>query len=154
MIHTALLSTRTIAILDSVISYPYPGMPICFYTVNDTMYETFGIYRGFLYTGKLFSHDAEGDQDFADDGDGDAHEDREWARLELAYLLGLKMGDEKFCNTVIDALIEKVVETVYTIASLCSRACCLLTRVLRTVTQPISPLKSTPTPPAATSCVL
>jgi hypothetical protein len=91
---------------------------VYFYTIN-AMPETFEIYRNWLYTdkSKLFCHDAEGDQDFADDGNGAAHEDREWMRLALAYLLGLKFGDEGFCNAVIDGLVEKMAESV---RSLCA----------------------------------
>jgi hypothetical protein len=80
--------------------------------VNDTTHETFGTYRSFLCTGKLFSHDAEGDQDYADNGNDEAHEDREWMRLALAYFLGLRLGDEKFCNTVVDGIVEKMAEAV------------------------------------------
>lgn len=83
-----------------------------FHTVDATA-ETFEIYRNWLYTekGKLFCHDAEGDQDNADD-DGEAHEDREWVRLAHAYLLGVKLGDESFCNMVVDGLVEKMAQTV------------------------------------------
>jgi hypothetical protein len=92
---------------------PNPEVPIWFHTIN-AMTETFEIYRNWLYTekSKLFCHDAEGDQDFADDGSGPAHEGREWIRLALAYLLGLKFGDEGFCNVVIDGLVEKMGESV------------------------------------------
>lgn len=78
----------------------------------DATHETFEIYRNFLYTGKLFTHDAHGDQDYADNGNDEAHEDREWVRLALAYFLGLKLGDEKFCNAVLDGLVEKMAEAV------------------------------------------
>jgi hypothetical protein len=80
----------------------------------EVLHETFEIYRQYLYTEKrkLFSHDPIGDQDYADDGDSDAHKDREWVRLANAYFLGLKLRDEKFCNTVVDGLVEKMAQTV------------------------------------------
>lgn len=108
------MPVRIRAILSHSVSQPYPGVPILFHAANADVatHETFEIYRCFLYTGKLFSHDDEGDQDYADDGDEEAHEDREWVRLALAYFLGLKLGDEKFCNTVVDGIVEKMAEAV------------------------------------------
>ena len=78
----------------------------------ETTCETFEIYRNFLHTSKLFTHDAHGDQDYADNGDDEAHEDREWVRLALAYFLGLKLGDERFCNAIVDGIVEKMAEAV------------------------------------------
>lgn len=72
-----------------------------------TTHETFDIYRNFLYTSKLCTLDAHGDQDYADNGDAEAHEDREWMRLALAYFLGLKLGDEGFCNAVIGEWLRR-----------------------------------------------
>ncbi|GAB7325194.1 hypothetical protein MBLNU13_g09269t2 [Cladosporium sp. NU13] len=108
-IHSALLPTKTLYTLATSQTQPYPGLPIDFYTVDAT-HETFEIYRSFLYTGKLFTHDAHGDQDYAHNGNDEAHEDREWVRLALTYFLGLKMGDEKFCNAVVDGIVEKMAE--------------------------------------------
>lgn len=61
---------------------------------------------------------AHGDQDYADNGNDEAHEDREWVRLALAYFLGLKLGDEKFCNAVVDGIVEKMAEAVGFLLSL------------------------------------
>jgi hypothetical protein len=80
--------------------------------LDSTTHETFEIYRNYLYTGKLFTHDAHGDQDYADNGMDEAHEDREWVRLALAYFLGLRVGDGGFCNCVVGGLVEKMGEAV------------------------------------------
>lgn len=113
-IHTSLLPMKTLAILALTKTQPFPTLPIDFHTIpgGDTTHETFEIYRNFLYTGKLFTHDAHGDQDYADTGDEEAHEDREWVRLVLAYFLGLRLGDEGFCNCVVGGVVEKVGEAV------------------------------------------
>ena len=59
----------------------------------------------------LFTRHAD-DQDFADNGEDVTHEDAEWSRLAQSYLLGLRLEDEKFCNAVIDGLVEKFSEVV------------------------------------------
>lgn len=33
-------------------------------------------------------------------------------RLALAYFLGLKLGDERFCNGVVGGIVEKMAEAV------------------------------------------
>lgn len=86
-IHSSLLPTKTLAILYTTIFQPYPSLPIAFQTKPDTAHETFEIYRNFLYTSKLCTHDAHRDQDYADNGDAEAHEDREWVRLALAMVV-------------------------------------------------------------------
>jgi hypothetical protein len=60
----------------------------------------------------LFSHHADLDQDFEDNGQAVIHEDAEWSRLAQSYLLGLRLEDERFCNAVIDGLVEKMAEVV------------------------------------------
>lgn len=85
------------------------GQPI--YLIDDIP-ENFEVYRLFLYTGKIFSNNAQTDQDHADNGIAETHGDREWMRLAHVYLMGLSLDDEKFRNAVIDALVEKVTETV------------------------------------------
>ena len=110
-IHSTLLPIKTLHILATSTTQPYPSVPIDFCTVDAT-HETFEVYRNFLYTGKLFTHDAHGDQDHADNGDDEAHEDREWVRLALAYFLGLKLADERFRNAVVDGIVEKMSEAV------------------------------------------
>jgi hypothetical protein len=40
------------------------------------------------------------------------HEDAEWSRLAQSYLLGLRLEDERFCNAVVDGLVEKMAEVV------------------------------------------
>ncbi|KAM0722925.1 hypothetical protein Q7P37_001123 [Cladosporium fusiforme] len=103
-LHTSLLPARVYNTLE-VLSQHHRA-----WAFPETTPETFELYRLFLYTSKLFSHVPSIDQDHADNGHAEAHEDREWMRLANAYLLGLKLGDEKFCNAVVDGLLEKVGE--------------------------------------------
>lgn len=107
-IHTALFPERTIAIITE------KAQQHGAYALTDEMAtpEIFELYRLFLYTGSLFSHGPGNDQDHADNGRDAAHGDREWTRLANAYLLGLKLEDEKFRNAVVDALLERVAEAV------------------------------------------
>lgn len=107
-IHSALFPERTTAIITEKAQQHEA------YVLTDEVAtpETFELYRMFLYTGEISSHDSDNDQDHVDDGHAAVHEDREWVRLANAYLLGLKLEDEKSRNAVVDALLEKVVEAV------------------------------------------
>ena len=157
-IHTSLLAPKTLSILSTSVSQPYPHLPIAFHTVLGTTHETFEIYRNFLYTGKLCTHDAYGDQDYADNGDAEAHEDREWVRLALAYFLGLKLGDEGFCNAVVDGIVEKMAEAVrfplLFLIRVANNMRMLADILSRTAPPPASPPKSTPTHSKATNSAL
>jgi len=116
----------------------------------DDLPETFDVYRLFLYTGKIFSNNAQTDQDGADNGDTETHDDREWMRLAHMYVMGLDLGDEQFRNTVVDALVEKVAETVRAIAQL-TYMCVSTDLHTRIATRQDWPPKSTVRPPMATS---
>jgi hypothetical protein len=109
-IHSALFPAKTRAILEERAQQNMvQEQPI--YLIND-LPETFEVYRLFLYTGKVFSNNSQADQDRADNGLDEAHGDREWMRLAHLYLMGLDLDDEKFRNAILDALVEKVAETV------------------------------------------
>jgi hypothetical protein len=84
------------------------------------------------------------DQDFEDNGHAVIHEDAEWSRLAQSYLLGLRLEDEKFCNAVVDGLVEKMSEVVSPILFTSHRSPSLADAKHRTATQPASPPKSTP----------
>lgn len=118
-VHTSLLPTKTRAILEErAQQHLVQQQPI--YLIDD-LPETFEVYRLFLYTGKIFSNNAQNDQDGADNGDDETHDDREWMRLAHMYIMGLDLDDERFRNTVVDALVEKVAETVCTLRQLTYR---------------------------------
>lgn len=68
------------------------------------------LWRLYLYTGKVFSHDEAVDQDDPDLGN-DTHADGEWTKLAHAYFFGRKVQDENFANACVTALIEKVQAT-------------------------------------------
>lgn len=70
----------------------------------------FQIYRMFLYSGNICSI-GEGDQLRPDNGRAQAHPDAEWTRLAHLYIFGKGIGDEKFANACIDAIIEKMTES-------------------------------------------
>lgn len=110
-LHTGLLPPRTRTILEERAQQNlFPGVPV--YLIQDFP-EDFEVYRNFLYSdGKIFTSNAQADQDHVDDGEEEEHDDREWLRLARAYNVGLDLDDEKFRNAVLDAFIEKVVETV------------------------------------------
>lgn len=69
------------------------------------------LWRQYLYTGYVFSHDEAADQDAPDSGDEESHTDGEWTKLAHAYLFGRKVHDEGFASACVTALIEKVQET-------------------------------------------
>jgi hypothetical protein len=110
-IHAGKLPPRTLAVLARSTSELYPGSPVRLSFVP-AVPEIFTIYQTFLYEGMLFSHHADVDQDFEDNGQAVIHGDAEWSRLAQSYLLGLWLEDEKFCNAVIDGLVEKMAEVV------------------------------------------
>lgn len=113
-IHTALIPASTRAILEErARQNMVQQQPI--YLI-DSLPESFEVYRLFLYTGNIYSSYDQEDQDDIDNGQAETHGDREWVRLAHVYLLGLNLDDEKFRNAVIDALIEKVTETVRLLA--------------------------------------
>lgn len=64
--------------------------------------DMFRKYRVYLYTGKVASKD----EDVADETSGDT----EWHELILMHTFATKIRDEKFANTAINALVEKVQE--------------------------------------------
>jgi hypothetical protein len=141
-IHVGKLPPRTLAVLERSTSELYPDSPLRLSFVH-AVPEIFTIYHTFLYEGVLFSHHADIDQDFEDNGQAVTHEDAEWSRLAQSYLLGLRLEDEKFYNTIIDGLVKKFSEVV-------SLASLGLTHWLvhanaehRTATRPASPPKST-----------
>ncbi|KAF2211435.1 hypothetical protein CERZMDRAFT_98320 [Cercospora zeae-maydis SCOH1-5] len=68
--------------------------------------ELVAIWRLYLYTGKVWSQ-WDGDFDEADDGEQPVHEDREWHRLMLLYVLARSLRDEAFGNKVLDSIFEK-----------------------------------------------
>ncbi|QIX02093.1 hypothetical protein AMS68_007610 [Peltaster fructicola] len=89
-LHTKLLSTAT---RDFFASQPlYHG-----WHVLDDDIDIAQIWRHYLYFGEVCSKQA------------NAAEEWEW--LTDAYLLGIAVKDEKFCNAVISALIDKQIET-------------------------------------------
>lgn len=112
-LHTSLLPAETRAVLEEWSYQPNQHSPQRLYFF-DELPETFELYRRYLYSEAkaLQSWHGDSDQDFADDGDAEAHEDREWIRLAHAYLLGLRLRDEEFCNVVVNGLVEKMTETV------------------------------------------
>jgi hypothetical protein len=125
-IHFALFPAKTRAILEQRAQQNMvQEQPI--YLIND-LPETFEVYRLFLYTGKIFSNNAQTDQDRADNGLDETHGDREWMRFAHLHLMGLDLDDEKICNTVLDALVEKVAETVSILILLLTSRILVLTR--------------------------
>lgn len=61
-------------------------------------------YVQYLYTGKIFTqHEGDVDQE--------NNTDAEWGRLVEMYFLGDFITDVRFMNTVMDAIIEKVMQT-------------------------------------------
>jgi hypothetical protein len=154
-LHKALLPASTLAILDAKAAQQMiQQTPM--YFIEDHLPETFEMYRAFLYTGKIFSSNAQVDQDYADNGLDETHDDGEWMRLAHMYLMGLDLDDERFRNAIVDALVEKVAETVcwpFALFTWIFRQRSRMTLTFpRTATQPASPQKSTPTQPSATSC--
>jgi hypothetical protein len=143
-IHVGKLPPRTLAVLERSTSELYPDSPLRLSFVH-AVPEIFTIYHTFLYEGVLFSHHADVDQDFEDNGQAVIHEDAEWSRLAQSYLLGLRLEDEKFCNAVVDGLVEKFSEVVGS-ASL-NLTLIPADKERRTATRPASPPKSTPRPP-------
>ncbi|KAK3698450.1 hypothetical protein LTR37_016921 [Vermiconidia calcicola] len=71
--------------------------------------EIFRIYRGYLYTKRIYSVDV-GDRNGPDSNDLEAYSDAEWTRLAHLYLLGITLKDERFANTIITCIIEKMGE--------------------------------------------
>lgn len=61
-------------------------------------------YRNFLYTNKIFSISSEQ----ADMLNDETHADYEWSKLAGCYVFGVTVKDEKFANSCIDAIIEKI----------------------------------------------
>lgn len=110
-VHAGKLPAKTLAILEGDSQQIFPGYPYRLFYVN-ALPEIFTIYHNFLYENVLFSHHADLDQDFADNGRAVIHEDAEWSRLAQSYLLGLRLEDERFCNAVVDGLVEKMAEVV------------------------------------------
>ncbi|KAK4634268.1 hypothetical protein CLAFUW4_00267 [Fulvia fulva] len=88
------------------IRYDPTGLNFPCYPLPDQDPGTVNLYRLWLYTGKLFSITPD-DVDVEDDGEVEAHEDAEWHKLVLMYLLGVEARDEKFANIVVNALVEK-----------------------------------------------
>lgn len=68
------------------------------FQVLDDDLEVAQIWRHYLYFEKICTKQENGDE--------------EWGWLADAYLLGVEIKDEKFCNAVIDAIIDKQIETV------------------------------------------
>ena len=92
------------------IRYDPTGLNFPCYPLPDQDFNTVSLYRLWLYTGKLYSKAPE-NVDVEDDGEAEAHQDAEWHKLVLMFLFGTEAGDEKFCNTVINAFVEKVNES-------------------------------------------
>jgi hypothetical protein len=110
-IHVDKFPKRTLAVFERVFGQTSPAYPFRLYSLN-IVPEIFTIYHHFLDTSLLFSHHADLDQGSVDNGQTETHEDAEWSRLAQSYLLGLRLEDEKFCNAVVDGLIEKFSEVV------------------------------------------
>ncbi|KXT03573.1 hypothetical protein AC578_10008 [Pseudocercospora eumusae] len=100
-IHTHLLQKAT---LDLLTTLTQPGT---FAHLPNESPELMVLYRAYLYTGKIFSQYGEDDVDVPDDGESEAHNDREWIRLADLYWVAAELRDEVFGNKCIDALIEK-----------------------------------------------
>ncbi|KXT08224.1 hypothetical protein AC579_1291 [Pseudocercospora musae] len=100
-VHTHLLQKATLDLLDTL------TQPECFAHLPNELPELMILYRAYLYTGKIFSQYGEDDVDMPDDGETEAHADREWARLADLYWMAAELRDEVFGNKCIDALIEK-----------------------------------------------
>lgn len=113
-LHTSLLPAETRAFLEEWLYQPNQQSPQRLYFF-DELPVTLEVYRRYLYseTKALQSWHGDSDQDFVDDGDAEAHEDREWIRLAHAYLLELRLRDEEFCNVAVNGLVEKMTETVH-----------------------------------------
>jgi hypothetical protein len=110
-IHVDKFPQRTLAVFERIFGQQSHAHPFRLYTLN-VVPEIFTIYHHFLDTGVLFSHHADLDQDYVDNGQAETHEHAEWSRLAQSYLLGLRLEDEKFCNAVVDGLVEKMSEVV------------------------------------------
>ncbi|KAF7195516.1 hypothetical protein HII31_03110 [Pseudocercospora fuligena] len=100
-IHTHLLQKATLNLLTTL------TQPGCFAHLPNESPELMILYRAYLYTGKIFSQYGEDDVDVPDDGESEAHDDREWIRLANLYWVAAELRDEVFGNKCIDALIEK-----------------------------------------------
>ena len=103
-LHTDLLPEATKAYINTRST----GQQV--YQLPDEEVTIFRIYRLFLYSGNICSITT-GDQLRQDNGRTQAHYDAEWTRLAHCYLFGMTVGDEKFANASIDAIIEKMADT-------------------------------------------
>ncbi|KAI5369602.1 hypothetical protein Slin15195_G004770 [Septoria linicola] len=90
--------------------YTITSRPRGFIHLVDLDPQLFALYRLYLYTGQVWSQ-WDGDTDVEDDGQRATHEDCEWHRLMLLYVLAMTLRDETFANKIIDSIVEKVDET-------------------------------------------
>ncbi|PPJ53391.1 hypothetical protein CBER1_01002 [Cercospora berteroae] len=101
------LHTNTLALPTAHWLYNVPTRLNGLIHLVDQDPELVAIWRLHLYTGKIWSQ-WDGDIDDIDDGEQTVHEDREWHRLMLLYVLAKSLSDEAFGNKILDSIFEKV----------------------------------------------